>query len=180
MNEFFDTVDKREAIAREALSWLGTPFAPYGATKGRGVDCIRLMATLLEQAGAVPPIDWEQFPLYTLDWSAHHTRPILEEAIAYLKLDYIRIDTMTALQPGDVMAFAPGKVVYHLGLYVGRRSFVHAMQEAGVIRTTLSHPSLKRFFRYAMRPTVAQGVGPSGPVPLTPTGAEAPTLGDEK
>jgi cell wall-associated NlpC family hydrolase len=149
---FFDTEEKQAAIAQAALGWVGTRFASYGMTKGKGTDCIRLIATLLEEAGAIPAIDWEQFPRYTLDWSSHHTRPILEEAIEFLQLQYLRIETMAELQPGDVLAFAPGKVVYHLGIYTGAHSFVHAMREAGVIRTTLSHPTLQRHFRYAMRP----------------------------
>jgi cell wall-associated NlpC family hydrolase len=151
---FFDTEEKQAAIAQAALGWVGTRFAPYGMTKGKGTDCIRLIATLLEEAGAIPAIDWEQFPRYTLDWSSHHTRPILEEAIEFLQLQYLRIETMAELQPGDVLAFAPGKVVYHLGIYTGAHSFVHAMREAGVIRTTLSHPTLQRHFRYAMRPAM--------------------------
>lgn len=163
MDVFFDTAEKQAAIARDALNWLGTPFMPYCQVKGRGVDCIRFVAAVLEEAGAIPPIDWKTFPRYTLDWSAHHSKPILEEAIEFLGLTYIRIEPTTPLQPGDVLAFAPGKVVYHLGIHVGQRSFVHAMQGPGVIRTTLSHPTLRRFFRYAMRPAVDNGTGPEGP-----------------
>lgn len=181
MVAFFESEASREAVAQLALSWVGTPFMAYGRTKGKGVDCIRLVAAILEEAGALPEINWKEFPRYTLDWSAHHDRPILEEAIEYLKLEYIRIESMTQLQPGDVLAFAPGKVVYHLGIYVGSRSFVHAMQGAGVIRTTLSHPTLKRFFRYAMRPAKRSSGSPD---PLTggqetPGSEPAPSGGQE-
>lgn len=34
--------ETRAALVREARTWLGTPYAPYGRTKGTGADCIFL------------------------------------------------------------------------------------------------------------------------------------------
>lgn len=152
MIPFFNSQERKQALIDEAQSWIGTPFMPYCQSKGRGTDCVRLVGSILANTGAIPPIEWRKFPKYSMDWSSHHDKPILEDAIKFLELDYQRIEKDEPIRIGDVLAFAPGKVVYHLAIFTGRNQMIHALRTGGVDYIPLSEPTLLRFYRYAMRP----------------------------
>ena len=154
MSDYFSTEERKLEFLKEAESWLGTPFRPYCAVKGRGVDCVRFIGALYARVGAIPLIDWGRFPKYNLDWSAHNEEPILEEALEALGLRYRKIEKEEALDVGDVLAFAPGKVVHHLAAYCGRRRVIHSLRDRRVDFTPSNHPTLKRLHQYTMRPTI--------------------------
>jgi len=152
MMEFFNTLDRVSALELAVQRWDRTPFRPYCAVPGMGVDCVRLIGVILEECGAIPKIDWDQYPRYKLDWSAHNQREILLEAIEGLGLQYEELSNIDASMPGDVLCFAPGKAVYHLGIYVGNRQFFHAMQGSGARYHRINHPSIQRWYRKTLRP----------------------------
>lgn len=149
---YFNGPERIHQLQSELESWRGTPWCDYCAAKGRGADCVRMVAKILNTLSVIGPIDWSVFPRYPMDWSAHNDDPILERAIEALGLRYERVDSVGDLRPGDVLAFAPGRVVYHLGIFHSGSRFLHAMRLRGVHFTSTHHPVFKRFFRYAMRP----------------------------
>jgi cell wall-associated NlpC family hydrolase len=54
----------RDAIVREARSWIGTPYRHMGRTKGRdgGVDCAQLVWCIYHACGLVPFIPMAAYP----------------------------------------------------------------------------------------------------------------------
>ena len=74
------TLDRRrEAVIREAESWIGTPFHHAARIKGAGVDCLMLLAEIYERAGVVPHIDP---PFYVPDWHLHRDAERYLEGLA--------------------------------------------------------------------------------------------------
>jgi len=155
---YFDPHDTSllDALWREAKAWEGTPFRPYSAVKGKGVDCVRLVGTVLADLGAIPPVDWRRYPKYTMDWGSHHDSSLLEEAIAALQLRYLRIDPGEPTRPGDVLCFSPGRSVHHLGIYLGRNCMLHSLQRSGATIAGLGWLGLSRLYRYGMRPLIQE------------------------
>lgn len=109
---------KPETFIKEATSWIGTPFAHKGKTKGRAVDCIGLVygtaLTLGLISGELP--DYAKSPQDTL----------LEES---LKL-HPALTKVNDLMPGDVLLFRFAKYGQHVGIYTGR-NLVHSYQPLG-------------------------------------------------
>ena len=68
----------REAVVREARTWLGTRYHHMGRVKGAGVDCATLLAEVYERAGAVPHVAIAHYPP---DWHLHRD---LERYLAYV------------------------------------------------------------------------------------------------
>ena len=60
---------ERQAVAQEAISWLGTPYHPHAGIKGVGVDCGHL---LIEVYGDVLGMAKPDPGFYAVDWHLHH------------------------------------------------------------------------------------------------------------
>lgn len=126
-----------EAVERVARSWIGTPFADHGRTRGVGVDCDHLVAEIYIELGLV-----KEFtpPPYTLDgWHAAQNNPVAE----YLAQSGIfeSIPTTTPRhewRPGDLITIRIGKVPYHLGILLKNLRFIHALRPRGVIESSMS------------------------------------------
>lgn len=107
------TVPSREAIVREALSWLGTPYQHQASVKGAGCDCLGLVRGVWRALYGPEPLP---LPAYTPDWAeAYGQETLLEAAKAIL----IEVPPESAA-PGDVMLFrmapdAPAKHAAILG-----------------------------------------------------------------
>ena len=99
-----------QRAAAEALTWVGTPFAPHARTKGIGCDCVQLALGIFQAAGVVPAT--EEFPPYRLDVSAHLDRSVV--------LDWLRSSGYfvpeQSVEPGCLLAFTFGRVVHHVGV----------------------------------------------------------------
>lgn len=117
----------REAIVREALSWVGTRFHHGARLKGVGVDCAQLLIAVYSALALVPPIEPG---FYSPDWFLHSDAPSpltawIEKFCAPLKCPDV----------GDVVAFRYGRVTSHAAIVLewgdaGR--VVHAFRGAGV------------------------------------------------
>ena len=54
MNQMITLDRRREAVIREAKSWIGTPFHHAARIKGAGVDCLMLLAEIYERVEFTP------------------------------------------------------------------------------------------------------------------------------
>jgi NlpC/P60 family putative phage cell wall peptidase len=118
---------QREMVAREALSWVGTPYHHHARIKGVGVDCAQLLCGVFEACALVSPIDPG---IYAVDWHLHRN----EEMFSAWCARYAKLQAPgTPLKKGDVCLFKFGRTFSHGSIYVGDGVLVHAYIRRGVI-----------------------------------------------
>jgi cell wall-associated NlpC family hydrolase len=130
----------RQAVVKEALTWLGTPYHHHARVKGVGVDCAQLLCAVYEACGLVPHIDPGN---YAHDWHLHRGEEVF---IGWLE----RVGARELLAPdwpapGDVVLFRYGRAYSHGGVVVesrGELAVVHAYLMRGVIRSRLNDEPL--------------------------------------
>lgn len=96
-------------LISEANRWLGTPYS-YGGTTTGGTDCSGLVMSLYRDVTGV------KIPRTTRE-----------------QVRYCTNLARNKIRPGDLVFFANGKEVSHVGLYVGNGSMIHASSSRGVI-----------------------------------------------
>jgi cell wall-associated NlpC family hydrolase len=143
---FFKTIDRKLGLIREARSWLRTPFRDHWAMKGVGCDCVGFAHAVFVSVRAIPPI---QFPAYALDEGSHSNQSKLERVLIECGsfAEVWHRDGSTELPPlihGDLLGFHLGRSVHHMGLLLGAPQFIHALQNYGVIESTISDPTYRR------------------------------------
>jgi cell wall-associated NlpC family hydrolase len=50
------TIEQREAVVAEALTWIGTPYRGWSCVKGAGVDCGQLLYGVFHNCNLIPEI----------------------------------------------------------------------------------------------------------------------------
>lgn len=118
-----------EAIAREAESWIGTPFAWQQSAKGKGADCKGLVAGVARELGR-PEADSFEANMAGEYRNGHVPTRALRRGLARL---FDRVDDM---QPGDVLLLKVGAKPQHLGIYVGSGRMVHTHIGVGQVRSS--------------------------------------------
>lgn len=139
---------QRLAVVDEALSWLNTPYHPYGRIKDAGVDCVMLLAEVYERAGLIPHIDPEH---YSVQAGLHSDDEVLERMV----LAYG--EPVDLWQPGDCVLFRFGRSYSHGGIMISQTRFVHAMAMVGLVSfTDLTDAEVidrkRRFYTIGPRP----------------------------
>lgn len=124
---------QREAVAAEALSWLGTAYHHHARIKGVGVDCAQLVCAVYEACGLVDHIDPG---VYSTDWHMHRS----EEVYAGWCARYAK--RVEQPQLGDVVLFRYGRCYSHGGIYVADQLILHAYVSRGVHVTALNEEPL--------------------------------------
>jgi cell wall-associated NlpC family hydrolase len=104
--------DAANAVLFRAIALVGTPYHFGGNTPQGGFDCSGLVGYVFRDAAGVT------LPRTSREMSDVRAR----------KLD--RED----LQAGDLVFFADGRKVSHVGIYVGELRFVHAPNTGGTVR----------------------------------------------
>lgn len=115
----------REAIVREARTWLGTPFHHRQCIKGIGVDCVNFAHAVYDAFGLLPPRF--SMPDYTLNPTGRELVDALERLMAPVKQQDI--------QPADLILIAPAEVPRHVGIVAelrGHPSIIHACNASSV------------------------------------------------
>lgn len=122
-----------DKIAREALTWIGTPYGYGRSDKGIATDCSGLVITVYEEIGGIKlPRNSAQQAEYCNDLNENE------------------------IEAGDLVFFATGqdkKKVSHVGIMIDKDNFVHASGSKGVILSDMLTPYYRRtFIKYGRVP----------------------------
>jgi hypothetical protein len=106
-------VTRGEQFLAEVRSWIGTPFHPQQAAKGKGCDCKGLLWGAARELG-FPEAEsfYATFTSYDLR-RKHGIPPILKEGMAAL------FDPVTERQPGDILLLKQGAAPVHFAVDAG-------------------------------------------------------------
>lgn len=120
-----------DAVAAEALAWLGTPYRHQASLRGAGADCLGLVRGIWR---AVHGSEAEPMPAYGPDWRDGDGTTLEAAARRHL------IAVAGPPETGDVVLFAMlrHRPARHCGVMVGATRFVHAQEHAGVIAVEMT------------------------------------------
>lgn len=104
--------DAANAVLFRAIALVGTPYHFGGNTPQGGFDCSGLVVYVFRDAAGV-------------------TLPRTSRDMSELKARTLDRDE---LQAGDLVFFADGRTVSHVGIYVEQGRFVHAPNSGGTVR----------------------------------------------
>ncbi len=123
-------VDAANAVLFRAMSLVGTPYRWGGNTPEGGFDCSGLVSYVFSDAAGVS---------------------LPRQSAAMAELGRQRL-APAALQSGDLVFFASGRRIDHVGIYVGDGRFVHAPNSGGTVRLDrLDEGWWGQHFRYGKR-----------------------------
>ena len=140
-----------EAVARlqfHALEWLGTPFMPNAAVKGRGVSCQKLVSAIYIETGFFPPTF--SAPEGPMNWGTAQTESLIGRWVA-AHPDLFTV--ATAARPGDLLGFKLGGCIHHCGLVVGvDGKFIHCLRGPGTILSDVNDATYLQRIEKIWRP----------------------------
>ncbi|MBN1518741.1 MAG: C40 family peptidase [Spirochaetales bacterium] len=111
-----------------AAGYLGTPYR-YGGETSAGMDCSGFVMTSFKDIGIMAP----------------------RVSSAYAAFGSTVKDE---LRPGDILLFGDAGGIFHVGIYLGDRMFIHAASDGprtGVIMSSLDESYWKRHYKGARR-----------------------------
>ena len=115
--------EQREKVVEVARSWLRTPYHHMGRIKGVGVDCAMLPAEVYREAGCVPHIEQEFYPM---DWHLH------QSAERYLNKVLEYATETTDPKPGDFVIYQVGRTFAHGAIIVDWPLVIESRHPKGV------------------------------------------------
>jgi hypothetical protein len=122
--------DAANAVLFRAIALVGTPYRFGGNTPQAGFDCSGLVGYVFRDAAGVA------LPRTSSEMSDLRARRLDRED----------------LQAGDLVFFAEGRHIGHVGIYVGEKRFVHAPNSGGTVRLDrLDGPWWSAHFAYGKR-----------------------------
>lgn len=129
--------EARAAVVAEAWSWVGTPYVPNGAVKGRrgGVDCARFPLAVYQAVGLVPK-DFDP-PHYSPQWHIHRS----EEKYMAVVLRFakeVSAPPKREVLPGDFVLFKIALAFAHGAIVVEWPHIIHAVSNAMVVPEDVS------------------------------------------
>ncbi len=118
------------AVLFRALALVGTPYRYGGNTPESGFDCSGLVGYVFSDAASI------KLPRTSAELGAMDRPQIAKRK----------------LQSGDLVLFASGKRISHVGIYVGEGRFVHAPNSGGTVRLDrLDAPGWRETFSMGKR-----------------------------
>lgn len=108
-------------VVKEARTWIGTPFAHQGRTKGRACDCLGLMIGVAKAVGYTPQ-DYDE--------RRYGPFPISGNMGAGIEV-YCDKLTVEHRIPGDWLWIAYGRDPTHLALITNVGTIIHAQPAMG-------------------------------------------------
>lgn len=142
-------------VVAEFILWEHTPFHPYSAVPGVGVDCVHLAAQILAGAGVFP--EGYTFPRYIVG-GGHHSGSSTVETWLDSRPEFVRVPpewNEETLLVGDVLCFRIGKVAHHVGVVIettGPVRFGHVMIHGTVRTGQLDDPTYRARLLSVFRP----------------------------
>ena len=122
--------DAANAVLFRAIALVGTPYRYGGNTPDSGFDCSGLVGYVFRDAAGV----------------------VLPRTSGEMGDLSARAVDMRDLQAGDLVFFAEGRRVSHVGIYVGEQRFVHAPNSGGTVQLDrLDAPYWSSHFVYGKR-----------------------------
>lgn len=125
-----------EKVLAAAEMWIGTPYRHQGSRRGIGCDCLGLVRGIWRDLYGSEP---EPPTPYAPDWAERCGEERLLEAAGR---HFLAVD---AMQAGDLLIFRwrAAYAAKHAGIFCGEAHFIHAYEQAAVIRSPLT-PSWRR------------------------------------
>jgi len=116
-----------------AEGWIGTPYRHQASTKGVGCDCLGLIRGLWRELYGEEP---EQTPAYAPDWAERSGQDRLLDAAGR---HFLSLASFAEAMPGDLLLFRfrAHYAAKHVGLLGDEGQFIHAYEQAGVVRSAL-------------------------------------------
>lgn len=124
----------REMLAREAQTWIGTPYVYGKQNKGSGTDCSGLTMVVYQEVANI------KIP-----------RNSARQA------EFCKEIKAKEVRAGDLVFFATGKdprQVSHVGMMIDERRFVHASSSKGVIISEMIGYYERKFVKYGRVPSM--------------------------
>lgn len=132
---------EREAVVKEAMEWVSTPYRSNGDIKGRngGVDCGMILLRVFGNCGLIEPIDPRPYPQ---QW------PLNQSSEAYLKIiqTYAKEIDEKDKGPGDIVVFKMRNSLtyHHGGIIIDYPFIIHAIPPGPVIKVSVAQSSIMR------------------------------------
>lgn len=137
-------------VARQVLliaaGWIGTPYRHQGSSQGVGCDCLGLVRGIWRALYGCEP---ELPPAYARDWAERGGEDrLMHAAIRHCGAPH----GLAQAEPGDLILFRwrPDCAAKHAGILDDAGHFIHAYEQAAVVRSALV-PSWQRRVAGAFR-----------------------------
>lgn len=123
-----------ERVLAIAGRWIGTPYRHQASREGVGCDCLGLVRGIWREIyGAEPEI----VPAYAPDWAERSGEErLLEAGLRHFGPSF----AFAEARPGDLLLFRwrAGCAAKHAGIFAGEGHFIHAYEQAAVVRSPLT------------------------------------------
>ncbi|XHE13780.1 NlpC/P60 family protein [Agrobacterium deltaense] len=128
-----------ERVLALAEGWIGTPYRHQASLQGVGCDCLGLVRGIWRALYGEEP---ELPPPYAPDWAERGGEDRLMGAAERY---FSAVPDMGEARPGDLLLFRwrADAAAKHLGIFAGPQHFIHAYEQASVLRSALV-PGWKR------------------------------------
>ncbi|KVK54993.1 peptidase P60 [Agrobacterium deltaense] len=125
--------DTGERVLALAESWIGTPYRHQASLKSVGCDCLGLIRGIWRDLYGHEP---ELPPPYAPDWAERGGE---DRLMAAAKRHFPAVAGMEEARPGDLLLFRwrADAAAKHLGILAGPQHFIHAYEQAAVVRSAL-------------------------------------------
>jgi NlpC/P60 family putative phage cell wall peptidase len=125
--------DTGERVLALAGGWIGTPYRHQASLKGVGCDCLGLIRGIWRGVYGHEP---ELPPPYAPDWAERGGE---DRLMAAAERHFLAVPRMEEARSGDLLLFrwradAAAKL---LGILAGSQHFIHAYEQAAVVRSAL-------------------------------------------
>jgi cell wall-associated NlpC family hydrolase len=137
------TNEQRDAIVKEAKTWIGTPYRGWSCLKGCGTDCGQLLYGIFRACGLLPVVELPKD--YSLQVSQHRAST---EYIDFVD-QFFRPIEEAEVQPGDLVIYKLGLAFAHAAVIISwPGSVIQAEARHGV---SGAHGTKTPIFRHAER-----------------------------